>query len=103
MAKWNPSELSQQAGQAVYRRTARRGFLARAAAVMIGVGVASVTDTQPAAAEAPGCCTGRNCKAGGGSCPGVGLCPGGWTYTGYTWTCCSGNRKYYCSDCRNDT
>jgi hypothetical protein len=87
--------------RAVYNRSSRRGFLARASAVLVGVGAMGVVEASTAAADAPACCTGHNCKAAGGSCPGVGMCPTGWTYTGYTWTCCAGNHLVYCSDCRS--
>jgi hypothetical protein len=97
-------EVGSKAAQAIYRRTRRRGFLAKASALLIGASAAGVlAEPTPAAADAPSCCSGAGCKASGGSCPGVGACPSGWTYTGYTWTCCSGHYLLYCSDCRNDT
>jgi len=95
--------LGAEAARGVYQRTSRRGLLAKASAVLLGLGVGSVADASSAAADAPACCTGRNCKAGGGSCPGVGVCPSGWTYTGYTWSCCTGNKTIMCSDCRSNS
>jgi hypothetical protein len=92
--------LSAEAAQAVYERTSRRGVLARASAVLMGFGVGSALQAAPAAADASSCCTGTNCKSLGAGCPGIGLCSPGWSYTGYTWVCCSGPNKVYCSDCR---
>lgn len=85
----------------VYSKTSRRSFLAKAGAGLLAVGVGDLAVAGTASA-APGCCTGTSCSSLGLSCgcP-AGSCPPGWTWDGYTWTCCgpTGTHVLFCSDC----
>ena len=80
----------------------RRGFLGRGGKIAAGIGLGLLGGSyQPSAAKATVlnqfCCTGDICNG----CPStIGQCPSGWSYTGYTWTCCDGSgRIAYCWDC----
>ena len=82
-------------------RTSRRGFLARTAAFLGAVGVGSLSQASTAEATTDGllCCTGAECAACSGQ---PSRCASGYTYTGYTWTCCSSGSVRYCTDCRRN-
>lgn len=91
----------------VYRKTSRRGFLAKMSSALAGLGVGQVVLAQTASAD-PKCCTGTACRSIGVTCNcdggGRQLCPEGWSYNGYTWGCClEGDRLFLCRDCVSDT
>lgn len=103
MSEMESSEnKSSRAAKAVYRRTSRRGLLAKAGAAVVAVGLGEAAFASSAEA-APVCCSGGQCASCPGTCPGTLSCPSGWSYTGYRWECCYSSRTYYCRDCRNSS
>jgi hypothetical protein len=86
----------------VDQRVSRRGMLGKTGRFMavVGLGMLGGAIRPSAAGATPLCCT----LAGGTECLGcggqpVGSCPAPYTYTGYTWGCCYGERIAWCWDC----
>jgi hypothetical protein len=85
------------------RKSSRRGFLARIGKVVAAAGAALAAQPLLAdTAEAANCCAGVRASCCQST---IGSCCSGYTYTGYTWYCCSGPdvRAYVCWDCRQNS
>ena len=98
------ADLVPKGADAVYARTSRRGFLAKASAALAAVGLGEMGVAASARAD-PLCCTGTSCGSLGLECgcgnPSPMDCPRGWRYTGYTWACClqGVGKLFLCRDC----
>jgi hypothetical protein len=94
--------MSDKIAEWVDERSSRKGFLSRSGKVMAGVGFGLLAGAyRPSVAGAvPFCCTGTQCS----SCPSTqNTCQSGYSYTGYTWSCCWSNPAVvvWCWDCSN--
>jgi hypothetical protein len=79
----------------------RRSFLSKAGKVVAGAGVLLAANVAGApTAEATACCGPSSRCACCTTTPGK--CCSGYSYTGYTWSCCYGTRLYTCWDCRRN-
>lgn len=93
-----PVSVAARISEAIYKHASRRGFLAKMSGALIGAGFVGAINVVEADA-APLCCCCNQCSG----CPGINQCSPGWSWTGYTWTCCNGNCTVYCSDCKNNS
>lgn len=84
----------------IERNSSRRGFLAKAGAIL-GIAALGVLGTATAAEALPTCCSGTDC----GNCPGAIpcnptnlKCPAGYTQYAVT-SCCNGTHTAFCRRC----